>query len=91
LNTMSKPCSSISKAPGRAPRGSNSRKTKPVRSRCASKEASTARLPKPGRFGLGQRIGRRPPASGLPGRSNCGSARRMGLGWAVLQKRGANR
>jgi hypothetical protein len=69
LNTMSKPCSSISKAPG----------------------ASTAWLPKPGRFGLGQRIGRRPPASGLPGRSNCGSARRMGLGWAVLQKRGANR
>ncbi len=78
LKTMSKPCSSTSKAPCRGARGSSSRKTKPANNRCAKTEARIARPPRPGRRGLSQLIGRRPLASAAPGRVNSGSVRRIG-------------
>jgi len=77
LKTMSKPCSSTSKAPWRGALGSSSRKTTTVASRCTRIAVRIARVPRPGRFGLSQLTGRRPPASGAPRGDNLGSARRM--------------
>jgi hypothetical protein len=86
LNTISKPCSSASKAPWRGARGSSSRKTTTVNSRCARTEARIARVRRPGRFGLTQPIGRLPSAPGAPGRLNSGSIWRID-GKRVLTKR----
>jgi hypothetical protein len=78
LKTMSKPCSSTSNAPERGARGSSSSNTRPVKNRCARTEARIARPPRLGRLGLSQLSGRRPFASGAPGRVNSGSVRRIG-------------
>lgn len=91
LKTMSKPCSATSSAPWRGARGSSSKKTTNVKSKCASTETRIARPPKPGLLGLGQVMDLLPSASGAPGRLIFGSARRIGRVELVLTKYGATR